>query len=674
VVAGVALALRGLYLAQASDAPLFDMLLMDGAAYKAWGSRIAAGDWLGSEVFYQAPLYPYFLALIELVFGDGLGAIRAVQALLGALSCGLLFLAGAWFFSRRIGWIAGLALAFYPPALFFDGLIQKASLGGVLVTALLALLGRARHAPSRTLWLAVGATLGALMATREETVLLVPVVLAASFLLSRGRAHVPSCVAATLGGLALVLAPIAARNAHVGGEFVLTTSQAGTNFYIGNHEGARGVYEPLLPGRGNTAFERNDARELAEQAEGRPLTPNEVSSHWFGRSFEWIAAHPGAWAALLARKFALALNAYEIPDYEDQDYYAEHSGLLRWLAYLLHLGVVAPLAAAGVYLCWPQRREFAVLLALGAVLLLGVTLFYVFARYRYPLAPIALLFAAAAVVRVREAWLAGERAKLARAGLAAVLVAVLSNWPLVDRRAQLAMSLSNAGAALIDAGRGAQALDALRRSVELADDADNRANLSTALLAANQPREALTHAQKALALRRDDPELLRRLAAAQLASGDERAGIDTLKQAIQLRPNEFATWEQLVGVFVARGDWMRAIETARNAARYNPGEIAAGLQLAWLLSSAEDRSLRAPAEAVEIALQLDRNTRGEDLRVLDMLGATLMSAGREQEAQEVFERTAKRAEALGQLEFAERVRATAAALREPSLRAGAPQR
>jgi tetratricopeptide (TPR) repeat protein len=147
-----------------------------------------------------------------------------------------------------------------------------------------------------------------------------------------------------------------------------------------------------------------------------------------------------------------------------------------------------------------------------------------------------------------------------------------------------------------------------------------------------------------------------------------------LKQAIQLRPNEFATWEQLVGVFVARGDWMRAIETARNAARYNPGEIAAGLQLAWLLSSAEDRSLRAPAEAVEIALQLDRNTRGEDLRVLDMLGATLMSAGREQEAQEVFERTAKRAEALGQLEFAERVRATAAALREPSLRAGAPQR
>lgn len=674
MVAGVALALRGLYVSQASDAPLFDMLRADGAAYKNWAARIAAGDWLGGEVFDQAPLYPYFLALIELVFGDGLGPIRAVQALLGALSCGLLFLAGTWFLSRRIGWIAGLALAFYPPALFFDGLVQSASLGGVLFTALLALLGRARHAPSRTLWLAAGATLGALIATREQTVLLVPVVLAASFIVSRGRAHAPSCVAATLGGLALVLAPIAVRNAQVGGEFVLTSAQTGASFYIGNHEGARGTYEPLLPGRADAGTERVDARELAQQAAGRPLTASEVSSHWFGRSFEWIAAHPGDWAALLARKFALALNAYEIPDYEDQDYYAEHSGLLRWLAYLLHLGVVAPLAAAGLYVCWPQRREFAVLLALGALLLLGVTLFYVNARYRYALAPIALLFAAAAVVRGREAWLAGDRAKLVRAGLAALLVAVLSNWPLVDRRAQLATSLSNASVALIDAGRGAQALDALRRSVELADNADTRASLSTALLAANQPREALTHAQKALVLRRDDPALLRRLAAAQLANGDERAGIDTLKQAIQLRPNEFASWEQLVGVFIARGDWMRAIETARNALRYNPGEIAAGLQLAWLLSSAEDRSLRAPAEAVEIALQLDRSTSGQDLRVLDMLGATLMSAGREQEAQDVFERTAKRAEELGQREFAERVRATAAALREPSLRGGAPQR
>ncbi len=34
----------------------------DSRAYDEWARRIAAGDWIGREVFYQAPLYPYFLA------------------------------------------------------------------------------------------------------------------------------------------------------------------------------------------------------------------------------------------------------------------------------------------------------------------------------------------------------------------------------------------------------------------------------------------------------------------------------------------------------------------------------------------------------------------------------------------------------------------------------------
>ncbi len=663
IISAVALASRALYLAQASSAPLFDLVVMDGAAYREWAARIAAGDWIGSEVFYQAPLYPYFLALIQLAFGDGLWPIRVVQALLGSLSCGLVFLAARWFFSRRVGWIAGLGLALYPPAIFFDGQIQKASLGGVLVTALLALLARARHASSPKLWLAAGATLGALMATREETLLLTPVLLGACWAYGRARSQALASLVAALGGLALVLAPIAARNAHVGGEFVLTTSQAGSNFFIGNHEGASGVYEPLLPGRSSTPLERIDARQLAEQGAGRALSASEVSSYWFGKSFEWITAEPLDWLALLARKFALALNAYEIPDYEDQGYYAEHSWLLRWLGAVLHFGLIAPLAAAGLLLSWSRRRELAVLHAVCGTLLFGLVLFYVFGRYRYPLAPPALILAAAAVVLAHEHWLAKDRRRLAPALVAALALGVLSNWPLIDRRAQLAMSLSNVGAALIDLGRGAEAVADLERSVELADDPDTRANLSVALLAANQPREALVHARRASEQRPDDPVLLRRLSAAQLASGDERAAIDTLKAAIQRRPGEVESWEALVTVFVNRGDWMRAIETARSALRYNPESIAAGLQLVWLLSVAEDTTQRAPAEAVQLAQGLEARTRGEDVRALEMHGVALASAGRRDEAQAKFEQAAQRALTLGLRDLADRIRASAAAMR-----------
>jgi hypothetical protein len=55
----------------------------------------------------------------------------------------LLALAGRRFFSRSAGVAAGLILAFYAPAIFADGLIQKSALGLSLLCLLLWLLGAA---------------------------------------------------------------------------------------------------------------------------------------------------------------------------------------------------------------------------------------------------------------------------------------------------------------------------------------------------------------------------------------------------------------------------------------------------------------------------------------------------------------------------------------------------
>ena len=68
----------------------------------------------------------------------------------------------------------------------------------------------------------------------------------------------------------------------VAGEPVLTTSQAGTNLYIGNAAGSNGVYTPLVAGRGDARFEAEDARRLAEVAEGRSLDAGEQGpGSWF---------------------------------------------------------------------------------------------------------------------------------------------------------------------------------------------------------------------------------------------------------------------------------------------------------------------------------------------------------------------------------------------------------
>src|SRR6266704_1719286 len=86
----VALAVRLVHLWQIRRAPFFTVLLGDSRAYDEWAQRLAGGDWIGHEVFYQAPLYPYFLGLVYGAAGRNLLVVRVCQAIIGSASCALL--------------------------------------------------------------------------------------------------------------------------------------------------------------------------------------------------------------------------------------------------------------------------------------------------------------------------------------------------------------------------------------------------------------------------------------------------------------------------------------------------------------------------------------------------------------------------------------------------------
>jgi 4-amino-4-deoxy-L-arabinose transferase-like glycosyltransferase len=45
-------------------------------------------------IFYQAPLYPYFHGVLQVILGDDLWLIRLMQIALRAISCVLIFRAG----------------------------------------------------------------------------------------------------------------------------------------------------------------------------------------------------------------------------------------------------------------------------------------------------------------------------------------------------------------------------------------------------------------------------------------------------------------------------------------------------------------------------------------------------------------------------------------------------
>jgi len=583
-----ALALRLVYFAEIAGSPLGELLLGDGRGYDAWAHRIAAGDWWGTEVFYQAPLYPYFLGLLYALAGASPWIARFAQALLGAASCLLVARAGARFFDARSGLAAGWLIALYPPAIFFDGEVQKASLSMFLMSAILALLAGLRDAdrpPGRLL--ALGALVGLLALHRENALLLVP--LLAAWFLAAAPAPPRRRLAAAgllLAGALAVLMPVALRNRAIGGELLLTTSQLGPNFYIGNNPTADGRYHPLRPGRGSPRYEREDATALAEAAVGRALSPAEVSRHWLARALAFARSEPAAWLRLQARKWRLVWHAREIVDTTSLEAAADFSALLRSLARCHHFGVLVPLAAAGIWLARRRWRELGVLYLLVVTWAAATALFYVFARYRYPLVPMLALFAGAGLVTAAAAIRARHPLRLLPAAAIAAVVALVVNRPL-DARDPRAVTYASLGQALDEAGRAAEGARLLERAVTLSP--------------------AFAEAHRALGHLR-------------LRGGDLDGADAAYRRAVELDPGDASAWNNLGVVAGQRGRLAEALAHFRRAvaadARYAPGLF----NLARTLAGTADRDAAREAFRRYLDLVPGDGEAEAYLRALDRAG------------------------------------------------------
>jgi tetratricopeptide (TPR) repeat protein len=644
VIFGVALAVRLLHVRQMRASPYFSILLGDAHGYDEWARRIAGGEWIGHDVFYQAPLYPYVLGVIYAVAGHSLLLVRMVQAVIGSTSCVLLGLAASRFVSRRAGLAAGLMLAIYAPAIFFDGLLQKSVLDVFFVCLSLWLISgitTGRNAESaefaegknrkqnttqvptlrsqrslRSFFL-LGLALGGLSLTRENALVFV-VVIAIWTLRSQRSLRSLFFFAA---GLALVLVPVAARNSLVGGGFYITTAQFGPNFYIGNNPGADGTYQSLRPGRGAPEYERQDATELAEHARGRRLTPAEVSGYWTEEALDFITGRPSAWLALMARKTALVWNATEMVDTESQESHAEWSWPLRLLGPIGHFGVLVPLALLGLIVTWRDRSRLAVVYALLATYAASVVAFYVFGRYRYPLVPLLLIFGAAALAEapafVRTLRLPGSVATMA----SLIAAIVFTNWPMLSAATMRAVTENNLGTVLQGEKRLDEAMAHYQRAIALRDDyAPAYSNMATALRAQGHLDEAVAAYERALALQPDFPDAHYNLANALVDRGRTAQAIEHFRIALRSIPGSVETHTNLAGALAAGGKPDEAVKELRLALELDPNAVQAGHNLGNLLA-AMDKTDEA----------IDRLTHAAQLAPADAglrydLGSTLLQA------------------------------------------------
>jgi hypothetical protein len=419
----VALAFRLAVLVQTAATPYLEVANIDSGSYQQWARELVANGWWPVRNFYQSPFYAYFLGVLYRVFGDGPWAPRFAQIVLGSLTPVVVYAIGTRLFTRRAAWVGGLLVALYAPLVLEEVTLSKTT--PLLVVAVAGVAAYLRYGPgAHPGGLAVAGWLTGLAVVGVAQWLLPFAVLAAWLpwlaVGARGRRLV--AVAAFAGAALLTMAPVIGWNTLRGGGLVLTSGGGGLNLYSGNNERATGLAASPIGLRDIPEYEEEDARRLAEQGVGRPLSPAEVDRYWSSRAWAWIRDHPGDWLLLLRRKITVLWNAYEIPDNYHFAFMREH--FLTTLAGGVTLGVVAPLALVGLGLPFWRRRGLVAFNAVWLAYMVTPLIYYVRGRYRLPLVPFLALLAGVGVERLVRAAQARRWGHLG--GLAAgLLVATL---------------------------------------------------------------------------------------------------------------------------------------------------------------------------------------------------------------------------------------------------------
>lgn len=436
--------------------PMFDSLFIDARTYHDMASRLASGLPLPPGPHWQPPLFPYFLSWIYAVTGPDPDGGRIAQVLLGSASCVLLFALADRVAGRRAAWIAWGAMSLYGPFLYFDLQLLNVTLGTFLFLAFLVtalpLVGRPfarartfagmrEGAEGRTIkgareareqrpgsspagrgfaWnrglraFGAGFLAGAGAITIGNMMLLAPVAAGWIWLRERRRRGIVTGIL-LLAGATIPIGAVTLWNLSASGEPVIVSYNGGVNFWIGNNPDYESTVA-IRPGREWIAL-------TAEPREAGHLGYRAQSAYFFDKAFDWIKGDPRAALELLAHKTRLFFRADEILRNQQIYPFREESVILSLLLWIhgigFPFGVVLPLAAVGVLSVMVGRLGHSpsgngglgFLLLITVVYAVSVIAFFVTARYRAPIVPLLLIFAAMAVEAIRTAAisLAGSR-------------------------------------------------------------------------------------------------------------------------------------------------------------------------------------------------------------------------------------------------------------------------
>ena len=437
-----ALVIRVVWALVAKVTPISDFATYDGMAMR-WLETGQFGD-----SAYRTPGYPAFLAAIYAVFGHSVTAAKLAQAVLGAISAGLLVVLASHMVSPRTSLIAGLLYALSPTAIIYVAVLASENPAVLLVIASLLCAAHAGTRVGRRRYVAMagsGACFGGLLLVRPAGLYLLPgwlAVVAYSFARREWRLG-PALVAIGLAGV--VLAPWLVRNHRLGyGAFRLSTT-GGFNAWKGNREET--TTEGGFPGS-------------RPPMAASPLEAAERDSAELGLAVQWAREHPGQYLARSAMRLRRLLwtgadtwaAKYLVPTRENdvaaiEGYYGPSAGessedrpteegrrpqQRNEVVLTAIRAVAAPLMLFGLALAVVRRHSYALVVAPALAYIAGLSLTYGKERFRELSDPLLIIPLAALLSDL--AWgtteLGGRPSRRAKMICASVLVGATVGWHL----------------------------------------------------------------------------------------------------------------------------------------------------------------------------------------------------------------------------------------------------
>lgn len=389
----------------------------------SWAYR----DSSGGSVVYWPPGYPYFLAGVYRALGPSISAARVAQAVLGALTCMLLYLIAARLLGKRPAVLAAALAAVYPLTVYtvatlFPATLQTALLACIVYLCVLAKdRWASKGASGQGMLLAVLAGIAAAASALVTPSALPAIILAAVWLAwppggqmaaeqvtsvaeGASRAAETPGTAAALSrrgpGRRVILAVVfllpilmalggwSYRNYREFGRPIALSANGGFNFWLGNH--------PEVTATTGNRMTPSMREELGSvYAKYRKIAVRD--SVLFDMGLRYAASKPGRFVRLSAAKAVNFWRLYPQPTTEVQP-----TGGREKLMSLLSYGVLLPFGVVWLFRSLKRSDGARLVLLVFIAYTLVHAVFVSKVRYRLPLDPYIIIYAAGALVALAD--------------------------------------------------------------------------------------------------------------------------------------------------------------------------------------------------------------------------------------------------------------------------------